>query len=197
MKVIMVVVSSINGKTTKAIDPNIYSWTSKEDQKYFSSLIQKSNLIVMGRETYEAARPIIKLTPGKLRVVLTRNPQKFKHYEVLGQLEFTNDSPSGLVKRMETLGFNKMLLVGGSTINSLFFQQNKIDEVWVTLEPYIFGRGKGLVEENDLDVSLKLKSVKKLNQKGTLLLKYSVVKSRVDTILKYGSYCLKAYIVVA
>jgi len=171
----LAIVASINGKSTKGEIANVRLWSSKEDQKYFSSLIKKSNLIVMGRETYEAARPIIKLTPGKLRVVLTINPERFGRFKVLGQLEFTNESPSGLVKRMEALGYKKMLLVGGSSINSLFFQQNMIDEVWVTLEPYIFGRGKNLIEETNLDVSLQLKSVKKLNKKGTLLLKYSVL----------------------
>jgi len=177
MKAILVVVASINGKSTKGEIANVRLWSSKEDQKYFSSLIKKSNLIVMGRETYEAARPIIKLAPHKLRIVLTRNPERFKRFEVLGQLEFTNESPSELIKRMETLGFKKMLLVGGSAISSLFFQQNIIDEVWVTLEPYIFGKGKGLFEESNLDVSLQLNSVKKLNKKGTLLLKYSVVNT--------------------
>ena len=60
MKVIMVAVSSINGKITKGKDPNIYSWTSKEDSNFFFSLIKKHNLIVMGSKTYEAARRIIK-----------------------------------------------------------------------------------------------------------------------------------------
>lgn len=175
IKVILVAVASLNGKTTKGKINNIRVWTSKEDQEYFSSLIQKNNLIVMGRETYEAAQSIIKLSPGKLRIVLTRNPEQFKRLEVLGQLEFTNESPSELVKRMEALGYKTALLVGGSTMSSLFFQQNKIDEVWITLEPCIFGKGKSLVEEDDSDVSMNLKSVKKLNKKGTLLLKYSVL----------------------
>ena len=176
LKVILVVVASINGKTTKGENNNIRVWTSKEDQKYFSSLIQKNNFIVMGRETYEAARPIIKLSPDKLRVVLTRDSQRLKSSEVKGQLEFTNDSPSKLVKRMETKGHKTMLLVGGSTISSLFFKENKIDEVWITLEPYIFGRGKNLVEETNLNLTLELINLTKLNKKGTLLLKYSVVK---------------------
>jgi len=179
MRVILVVVASINGKSTKGEIANVRVWSSKEDQKYFATLIQKSNLIVMGRETYEAARPIIKLTPHKLRIVLTRNPERFKRFEVLGQLEFTNDSPSGLVKRMETQGYETMLLVGGSKISTLFFKENKIDEIWVTLEPYIFGRGKNLVEETNLDLTLKLINVTKLNKKGILLLKYSVVKPKV------------------
>jgi len=77
MKIIMVAVSSLNGKLTKGKDPNIYSWTSKEDSKLFFSLIEKNNLIVMGGKTYEAARKIIKHKKNKLRIVLTRNPEKY------------------------------------------------------------------------------------------------------------------------
>lgn len=176
MKAIMVAVSSLNGKLTKNEETDIYKWASKEDAKLFFSLIKRHNLIVMGRETYEAARPIIKLSPKKLRIVLTRNPERFKRLEVKGQLEFTNESPTQLIKRMETKGYKTMLLVGGSVISSLFFKENKIDEVWITLEPYIFGRGKNMVEEIDLDIPLKLISFTELNKKGTLLLKYSVVK---------------------
>jgi dihydrofolate reductase len=78
---------------------------------------------------------------------------------------------------MEIKGYREMLLVGGSAISSLFFQQNIIDEVWITLEPYIFGRGKNLVQESNLDLTLKLINITKLNKKGTLLLKYSVVNT--------------------
>jgi len=31
----------------------------------------------MGRSTYEASQPVIKIEKGKLRIVLTRNPKKY------------------------------------------------------------------------------------------------------------------------
>ena len=52
MKVVMVAVVSANGKLTRGNDPDIYKWTSKEDQNFFFSLISKSKLIVMGSGTY-------------------------------------------------------------------------------------------------------------------------------------------------
>lgn len=176
MKVTMVMVSTVDGKTTQGNGKNIYSWSSVEDQKHFFSLIKKNNLIVMGRVTYNASRPVIKLEKGKLRIVLTRSPKKYSNKIVKGQLEFSNETPKKLVERMKTLGYKKMLLVGGSTINGLFLKQNLVNELYLTIEPKIFGFGKNIVEGQLLNVNMILKSVKKINNKGTLLLRYKIKK---------------------
>ena len=170
----MVAVSSLNGKVTKGKDPNIYSWTSKEDSKLFFSLIEKNNLIVMGSRTYEAARKVIKLKKNKLRIVLTRNPKKYSGETKKDMLEFTNDTPLKLIKKLENRGYNKMLLVGGGTINSLFLKSKLVNEIYLTIEPKIFGQGQELINEENLDSNLKLINIKKLNKQGTLLLKYKV-----------------------
>jgi len=174
MKVILVAVSSLDGKITRGRDPNIYSWTSKEDTKLFFSLIRRHNLIVMGSKTYEMSRGIIKLQKNKLRIVLTRNPKKYAANASPGILEFSNDSPRRLIGRLEKQGYKEMLLVGGSTVNTLFLKSALVDELYITTEPYIFGTGKTIVEDEDLYVSLKLISLKKLNKQGTLCLKYKV-----------------------
>lgn len=175
MKVTMVAVSSLNGKITKGKDPNIYSWTSKEDSKLFFSLIEKNNLIVMGSKTYEAVRKIIKHRKNKLRVVLTRDPKKYSKETIMGILEFTNESPLKLIKRLEERGYEKMLLVGGATINSLFLKSKLVNEICLTLEPKIFSSGANLIGEENFDILIKLINIKKLNEQGTLLLKLRVI----------------------
>lgn len=172
----MVMLSSVDGKTTKGTDPNIYKWTSLEDQKYFFSLIKKHNIIVMGRATYEASKPVIKLEKGKLRIVLTKSPNKYLNQTIKGQLEFTNETPDQLVKRFTLLGYKKILLVGGGIINGLFLKQNLVDELYLTIEPRIFGTGKNIIEGQLLDTKLQLISIKKMNKIGTLLLKYKIIK---------------------
>jgi len=64
MKVVMVMLASVDGKTIQGNNQNVYSWSSIEDRKHFFSLIKRNNLIIMGRLTYEASRPIIKLKKG-------------------------------------------------------------------------------------------------------------------------------------
>ena len=176
MKVTIVMLSSVDGKTTQGNNQNIYSWSSIEDQKHFFPLIKKHNLIVMGRETYTASKPVIKLEKGKLRIVLTRNPEKYLKETIKGQLEFTNESPEKLIERLSLLKYRQLLLVGGGVTNGLFLKQNLVDELFLTIEPKIFGRGKNIAEGQLLNTKLKLLSVKKINKNGTLLLKYEVNK---------------------
>ena len=176
MKLTMTMLASVDGKTTLGDNQNVYSWSSIEDQKYFFSLIKKNNLIVMGRASYDASKPVIKIEKSKLRIVLTHSPKKHLNQTIKGQLEFTDESPEKLVKRLSLLGYKKMLLVGGGTINGLFLIQNLVDELYLTIEPKIFGSGKSIVEGQLLNKSLRLVSVKKINETGTLLLKYKVIK---------------------
>ncbi len=174
MKIVMVAVVSANGKLTREDDPDIYKWTSREDQKFFFDLIQKSKLIVMGSGTYDAVRKRIKLDSKKLRVVLTRNPNKYKNERVQGELEFTSEIPRQLINRL--INYNEMLLVGGSKIYSSFLKEGLVDEIYLTIEPLLFGKGKNLISEGEFETNLELTSIEKLNQKGTILAKYKVIK---------------------
>jgi dihydrofolate reductase len=176
MKIVMAMVSTVNGKITRGEESSIYQWTSKEDQNHFFTLLRQYSLIVMGSNTFEAARTIMRLEAGTLRVVLTTNPQKYEKEIVMGQLEFTDESPHALVKRLKKAGYTDLLLVGGATINSLFLQSELVDEVYLTIEPKLFGQGKDLLHSVPLDVQLQLLSTDTLNERGTLLLKYRVVK---------------------
>lgn len=179
MKVILVMVQTINGKTTKGNDPDIYKWTSKEDANFFFSLLKKHTLIVMGSGTYDAARKKIKPVKGQLRIILTRNPKKYKSEEVPGQLEFRNVSPKKLLGELQNK-FKAMLLVGGGEVNKAFLQARLIDEIYVTIEPKIFGEGKPLTGEGSYESSLKFLSSEQLNKQGTLLLHYTVERNKAD-----------------
>ena len=176
MKVTMVMLTSVDGRITKGPDTDIYKWTSSEDQKYFFSLIKKNNLIIMGRSTYEASKPVIKLEKGKLRIVLTRSPNKYSNQLVKGQLEFSDEVPEKLLKRLSLLGYKKLLLVGGGITNGLFLKLNLVDELYLTIEPRIFGEGKNIVEGRLLNKFLRLTGIEKLNKTGTVVLKYKIKK---------------------
>lgn len=173
MHITLAIVTSLNGKSTKG-SVSSESWASDEDQTHFFNLIQKHNLIVMGKNTYLQAKEKIKPSPDKLRIVLTREPEQFTGEQIPNQLEFSSESPKELVQRLENQGYRELLLVSGATLNSLFFKEKLINELLLTLEPKIFGTGKELVDETELDIELELESVEKLNPQGTLLLKYKV-----------------------
>ena len=175
MKLKLIAVTSANGKLTRGDDPDIYKWTSKEDSDFFFGEVRKAKLIVMGSATYEVADKLINPEPDKLRIVLTSSPEKFEDKHLTGQLEFSSESPKQLVSRLEN-EYDEMLLAGGAHVYSSFMKESLVDEIYLTIEPIMFGRGKNLFEGEEFEENLKLISTEKLNDRGTLLLKYEVLK---------------------
>jgi dihydrofolate reductase len=69
---------------------------------------------------------------------------------------------------------NEALLVGGSQINAVFLKKKLINEIYLTIEPKIFGIGLPLAQGTLDDVHLELQNCTRLNAQGTLLLYYHV-----------------------
>ncbi len=174
MKKILVFVSTLDGKITQWGRSPVKDWTSEEDQQYFHKTWNDSTLIVMGSSTYNVAP--MKPSPEHHLVIMTSTPDKYKDQEVAGQVEFTDKSPAQLVAHYEKLGVTQMTVVGGSHIATSFFKSECIDEVWLTIEPKIFGTGGSFVSEEKLNVNLELIEMEKVNEKGTLITKYAVIK---------------------
>jgi dihydrofolate reductase len=174
MKKILVFVTTLDGKITRWEDPDVRKWTSKEDQHYFEKVWDASHLIVMGSSTFEAGSR--KADPSHHLIVMTRTPAKYKDREVVGQLEFTNQSPTQLIAHYEKEDLTQILIVGGAHIATSFLKEKLIDEVWLTIEPKIFGAGSNFVINESLDIDLKLLSFEKINEQGTLITKYLVIK---------------------
>ncbi len=174
MKIILVFVSTLDGKVTKWGNPDVTSWSSQEDKTHFRKLWNKARLIVMGSSTYltETFNPSAK----HLLVILTSHPAEYNHAEVPGKIEFSDESPPLLVSRFEKKGYQEMLLVGGPHVATSFLRENLIDELWLTIEPKIFGSGGNFATEEKLDIDLQLISSEKVNDQGTLINRYVVVK---------------------
>jgi dihydrofolate reductase len=174
MKTVLVFVSSLDGKVTKWGDPHIRSWTSKEDQDYFTEIWRDARLIIMGSTTYlsEPFRP----TLNHLLVVMTSHPDKYKSQVIPDKLEFTSKSPVQLTEHFKNEGHELMFVVGGARIATSFFKNQLLDEIWLTIEPKIFGIGGNFVIEEKLDINLRLITVEKINEEGTLIAKYAILK---------------------
>lgn len=168
-------VLSVDGRSTKGSNFD-QAWASREDQQHLQKLISENNLILMGGQTYYLAKSHIKPSEGKLRIVLTHDPEKYKDDYIEGQLEFAQGEVKDIVDSLEKRGFEQMLLLSGESLNKEFFEENMVDEIYITVEPKIFGSGKGMLLESDLDIQLELLEMKKLNELGTVLLRYKVIK---------------------
>ncbi len=175
-KVILVAATSINNKITYSSNGDSFSWTSPEDQSYFTKLVKDSDLVIMGRKTYQINSSKMDLNHGPLRLVLTKHYQKYSHLNIPGHLEFTSLSPKEISSQYFSQS-NQILVLGGTQIYSLFLQQNLIDEIFLTIEPYIFGDGQNLFDNLNIFQKFQLTSFQKLNHNGSILLKYKLINN--------------------
>lgn len=173
MKIILADVISLDGKLTKWENGQPAQWTSPEEQTHFHHLLHSNNLIAMGSNLFKQQN--VSPREGTLKIILTRHPQKYQTHQIPNQLEFTNQSPQDLISSLETRGYTQMLFVGGPQLATQFIEKNLIDELWLTLEPQIFGQGLPMVTQK-LDLKLHLYHQEPLNPQGTLFLKYKIVK---------------------
>lgn len=169
MKVILLMAITLDGKIAKHTT-QLADWTSKADKKIFVAETKKAGVIIMGKTTYDTiGRPL----PGRLNVVMDLEPKTSKN--IPGSLEFTNTPSKELIKELKDRGFKNVILGGGATINGLFLKENLIDEIWLTVEPKIFGEGLSLFKRADVDLGLELIEVKRLDN-NVIHVRYKIIK---------------------
>lgn len=169
MRTILMMAITLDGKIAKHTT-QLADWTSKADKKLFIAETKKSGVIIMGKTTYDTiGHPL----PGRLNVIMDLEPDTSKN--IAGSLEFTNTQPKELIKELESRGFGSIILGGGATINGLFLKENLIDEIWLTIEPKIFGTGLDLFRGVDVNLDLGLIEVKNLDE-NVIQVRYKVKK---------------------
>ena len=173
MKTILIFVSTLDGKVTKWGESHVKSWSSQQDQDYYKKTLTDSRLIVMGSNTFNfGSFPSL----NHQLIVMTGRPDKYKNLRPPRQVEFTSESPAKLTDRFKSKGYEQMLVVGGPHVATSFLKEQLIDELWLTLEPKIFGTGANFATDVKLDINLRLLHVEKVNEQGTLITKYAVLK---------------------
>jgi len=174
MKTILIFVSTLDGKVTKWSEAQVKLWSSHQDQDYYKKVWNESRLIVMGSNTFNAGSfPSV----NHQLIVMTGHPDKYENLKIPGQIEFTSESPAKLTDRFKSKGHEQMLVVGGPHVATSFLKEQLIDELWLTLEPKVFGIGDNFATDNKLDINLRLIHFEKVNEQGTLITKYAVLKN--------------------
>ena len=173
MEVIGIVAISLDGYITQGNTPGA-AFTSKADKLWFSHILETFSAHIMGSVSFEVERKSILQATGdadaKLRLVLTRSPPKYRSLAQPGRLEFTDEPPAQVLRRIQSAGHERVALLGGSQIYSLFLRENLVQELWVTLEAKVFGGGTPFFAQEH-PKRLKLIEVTHLDP-NTLLLKY-------------------------
>ena len=148
-------------------------WTSKADKKIFIEETKKAGAIVMGDTTFEAMGK--KALAGRLNLILSLEPEKYQDLAKVGQLEFLKATPPAVIEYLKNKGFSSAILGGGARTNAAFLRTGLVDEIWLTVEPKIFGVGINFTEGEDLDLNLKLIEAKEIGD-NAVQLKYQVIK---------------------
>ena len=165
MKVFLIAAMSADGFIAQTSD-QLADWTSKEDKQLFVKLTKEAGVMVMGSRTFAT---IGRALPGRRTIVYTSRPEEI----IIEGVETTGEPPTQLVERLEKEGIQALAICGGATIYDLFLRAGVVDELYLTIEPLLFGRGVPLLREA-FDAKLSLLETEKLNG-DTVLLHYKVL----------------------
>ncbi len=174
MEMVLISAQSADGFITFHDEPGS-GFASSSDRSYFRKALAGFDSSIMGSATFQASRSMIlgSLTRERRRFVLTRDPARFAKDAAPGMLEFTGETPQALVGRMKGEGHRRCALLGGARIHSLFLEAGLVDELWLTVEPCLFGAGVPFLRA-PADISMRLLGHERLDGSDTLLLRYSL-----------------------
>ncbi len=154
MKVVLYMAMTANGYIAK--EDGETPWSDAAWNNYYS-IAKGFRAMILGRRTYEIMRKIDefdKIGNPFTVVVSYENKKKEKNFNFV-------KSPKEAIALLKKKGFEKVLLGGGGSVNSSFIKDNLIDEIYIDIEPLIFGKGIKLFADGNFDRKLKLIGVKK------------------------------------
>lgn len=171
MKLILMMAMTLDGIIAKDKYQNA-NWTSKADKKAFIAETKKHGAIIFGETTFKAiGRPL----PGRLNLVLTMYPEKYQSQAIPDNLEFAGGTPQKIKTLLQNKGFKSAVLGGGAATNAAFLAAGVVDEILITIEPKIFGRGLNFCEGEDLNLNLELIEVKEIGD-DAVQLRYRIIR---------------------
>lgn len=145
-------------------------WSDVAWQNYYEFIKQKGNIVV-GRRTYEIMKEeneFEKLGSPVTVVVSSSATQKGS-----GRTTFVS-SPKEALAIMEKEGMKEIIIGGGSKLNAAFLKEGLINELYIDVEPWIFGNGIKLFADSNVQAKLKLIGMQKTSE-NTLSLRYKIL----------------------
>ncbi|MBM3436260.1 MAG: dihydrofolate reductase [Bacteroidetes bacterium] len=165
MKVVLYMAITANGFIAKQNGET--PWSSEEWASFSEKVGEIKNLVI-GKKTFEIMNTEDEFQKiGNPFVVIVSNEKDNN-----SNFAFA-DSPEQALEILKEKGFEQALIAGGGILNSSFLQKGLIDEMYLDVEPFIFGSGINLFAENDYEAKLELLSTKQLS-KDTIQLHYKV-----------------------
>ncbi len=170
MNVWLIAAMSADGKIAQSADQCSLDWTSKEDTRFFIDKTKEAGTVIMGRKTFDTIGKPLK---GRRIIVMSRGGGKVEKWEggevkERGTVEYTSLSPREILDWLVSEGVTTIALAGGSSIYSQFLHDCLVTDLFLTIEPCLFGTGVPLATDFDR-LDLRLENVTRLNDQAVLL----------------------------
>jgi len=142
----------------------------------FVKLAEELGCFIIGRKTYDTYQAKeseeYNFDNVKSKKIIVSRDKKSK---LTGDY-ISASSPKDALNKASKLGFTKVLLTGGGTLNSTFMKDGLVDEIIINVEPYVLGRGIKIFSEATFENKLRLIEIKKL-ESGVVQLHYKIKNS--------------------
>ncbi len=168
MKIILYMAITANGMISK--EDGETPWLETEWKSYNSTVKKFGNLII-GRKTYDLMKGDEFSGLGDPTIVVLTTGKNLKPAK---NIIFVNTIQQAL-DVLKKKGFKTALVGGGGKLNSAFMKDGLVDEIYLDIEPLIFGKGIKLFADAKFEASLELIGIKKLS-KNEIQLHYKVKK---------------------
>ena len=185
MRKVMIVASSLDGYIAQSREQVSTAWTSSEDKQWFGQITRELGVMVMGGPTYETiGRPL----PERKLIVMTleeeldgaRSIADFDLESKDGLYQARSMSVQEVVAALAEKDAKQMAICGGATIYREFLLAGEVDEIYLTLEPVLFGGGVKLLGEGPCRHPIQLELITKIE----LSMQTTVLHLRVKGLQK-------------
>lgn len=165
---ILVVALTLDGKIARHTRETS-DWTSRQDKEHLRSLIETSDAVVVGRHTYTAhARTLAK----RCCIVFTQQPKCLRLPDRHIPLLPTRDR---LVRLADEQGWAKLCVLGGTRVYEWFFNHDMAHDLYVTVEPIVFGIGVPFLRRLSCEKKAHLVDAQREKNHGSVFLHYRIV----------------------
>ena len=161
------IAASIDGRIAESPHSGV-NFTSREDSSFFQRALKHAGVVVVGRNTFKIAEKGLR---QRNTIVLT---SRVTEPTISGSVTFFNPERFNIEEFIQNKKYKHVAIAGGPHVYNFFLEHRMLTELFVTIEPYIFGTGVPMFQGSSFKkFPLYLRSVKRLNKQGTLLLRYT------------------------
>ncbi len=158
-----------NGFIAKSDDDT--SWISREEWTSYSRTVQRAGNLIIGHRTYDILTKQPDFSELKnVRLIVVSD----KTFPTLASNHIIARSPKEALTLLKD--FSEVIVAGGGLLNAAFLVEDLVDEIYLDIEPTIFGKGIPLFRDKNFERKLEFLDQKQITDQE-IQLHYKIIKS--------------------